>query len=157
MKLTLNQKFEYTLFGLSNLFFATPLLLTWVILIIGIFFQDPIEEHVEYFPIVWLLVLIIKVPFVIFAYAVSEDMRFLLDKFTPIWKLLGFALFVDTVCFVVQYIIIAIYDISLFGDNNLTKTLIPYLYMLGGVTPSYLVFLLFKNHLKVKRPAKSDE
>lgn len=101
--------------------------------------------------------LIIKLPFVTFAYAVSEDMRFLLDKFTPIWKLLGFALFVDTVCFVVQYIIVSIYDISLFGNNNLTKTLIPYLFMLGGVTPSYLVFLLFKNHLKVKRPAESDE
>ena len=157
MKLTLNQKFEYTLFGLSNLFFATPWVIFVTIIILGSFFQDPNLEHVSAsFIVIWFALLVLKFVFVLFYYAASEDIRFLLDKFTPLWKLIGFALLADIVCFIVQYIITSTYNIKFFDESNITNTIKPYYFMLGGVTPSYLIFTLCKSISKFKKRIKKQ-
>ena len=159
MKLTLNQKFEYTLFGLSNLFFATPWGVLMAIIALGAIFSGSTGEHTGFaIVIVWLLLIALKFTFVEISYKRSKNIRAILDKVHSVWQLLGVALAIDIGVLGVQLIIevIVMKDSSQLA-SSCTNLLLMYLPILGGVTPSYLFFALRKKHIKIEKPAESDE
>ena len=152
MKLTLNQKFEYTLFGLSNLFFATPWGVLMAIIALGAIFSGSTGEHAGFaIVIVWLLLIALKFTFVEISYKRSKNIRAILDKVHSVWQLLGVALAFDICVLGVQLIIevIVMKDSSQLA-SSCTNLLLMYLPILGGVTPSYLFFALRKEHIKIK-------
>ena len=158
MKSVLNKIIEYLLFVVLNLFFANHWWAVLVIIYIGVLFQGPTEEHMEVFVIIWFVLLLIKLVFVEICYKKLKYIRKLLDKVYSVRWLLGIALAIDICMLIMQFLVelIAMSSVSQLV-SSCKDLMLMYPFMLGGITLSYLFFALRKNHLKVKRPAKSDE
>ena len=144
MKLTLNQKFEYTLFGVLNLFFATPMLILATIhLFTRLFFLPDTSNEFAFldtFVGVYIVFLFCKLLFVSVFYLYSEDMRSLFKKFFPTGRILSFAIGFDFVVYVLQALFV-----STFADKSFAyMSDILYVVMLGGVTSSYLVWAILR-------------
>ena len=150
MKSAINKIIEYLLFGLLNLFFANPWWSVLVIASIGVYFQEPTEEHMEAFFIVWLLVIVLRLFFVEICYKKLKHVREFLDTSHSVRELLDFGLMIDLLSILIQCIInIYVEDGSEFTPS-LNELLTVYPFMLGGVTLSYLFFALRKKHIKIK-------